>query len=71
MIEGILHYPPGKFESKNLPLVVLMHGGPYGASLNNFQTSWYNWAPLAATQGIRRQLRLLDQLEIFFQQWIN
>ncbi len=51
IIEGILHYPPGKFQSKNLPLLVLMHGGPYEASLNDFQASWYNWAPLAATQG--------------------
>ena len=33
-IEGILHYPPGEFESKNLPLLVRIHGGPYRASLN-------------------------------------
>ena len=51
IIEGILHYPPGKFQSKNLPLFVLVHGGPYKASLNDFQAGWYNWAPLAATQG--------------------
>ena len=51
IIEGNLHYPPGKFQSKNLPLFVLIHGGPYEASLNDFQAGWYNWAPLAATQG--------------------
>ena len=50
-IEGILHYPPGKFQEKNLPLLVLIHGGPGGASLNCFLGDWYNWAPLAATQG--------------------
>lgn len=50
-IEGILHYPPGKFQEKNLPLLVLIHGGPGGASLNCFSGDWYNWAPLAATQG--------------------
>ena len=50
-IEGILHYPPGKFEQKNLPLLVLIHGGPGGASLNSFVGDWYNWAPMAATEG--------------------
>ncbi|CAF2539129.1 unnamed protein product [Rotaria sp. Silwood2] len=51
MIEGILHYPPGKFERKNLPLLVLIHGGPTSANLNFFQPDWYNWAPLAAAEG--------------------
>ncbi|CAF3653001.1 unnamed protein product [Rotaria socialis] len=50
-IDGILHYPPGKFEHKNLPLFVLMHGGPTGGSLNQLQTSFDTWAPLAATEG--------------------
>ncbi|CAF2746628.1 unnamed protein product [Rotaria sp. Silwood2] len=50
-VEGILHYPPGKFECKNLPLLVLIHGGPTDASLNMLQANWYSWAPLAATQG--------------------
>ncbi|CAF5227944.1 unnamed protein product, partial [Rotaria magnacalcarata] len=26
IIEGILHYPPHKFEAKNLPLFILIHG---------------------------------------------
>ncbi|CAF1011941.1 unnamed protein product [Rotaria sp. Silwood1] len=51
MIEGILHYPPGKFERKNLPLLVLIHGGPTDANLNIFLPDWYSWAPLAATEG--------------------
>ncbi len=50
-IEGILHYPPGKFESKNLPLLVLIHGGPNSASLNKLEGNYYNWAPLAASEG--------------------
>ena len=50
-IEGILHYPPGKFEHKNLPLLVLIHGGPTDANLNMLRPSWYSWAPLAATEG--------------------
>jgi dipeptidyl aminopeptidase/acylaminoacyl peptidase len=51
VIEGILHYPPGKFESKNLPLLVLIHGGPFFASVNKFELVWHNWATLAASEG--------------------
>ena len=51
LVEGILHYPPQQFRAKNLPLLVLLHGGPFDASLNGFEASWYNWAPLAATHG--------------------
>ncbi|CAF2784930.1 unnamed protein product [Rotaria sp. Silwood2] len=51
VIEGILHYPPEKFESKNLPLLVLIHGGPYWACLNMLHLVWYQWAPLAASEG--------------------
>ena len=50
-IEGILHYPPGKFQEKNLPLLVLIHGGPDSASINSFFGDWYRWAPMAATEG--------------------
>ncbi len=51
VIEGILHYPSGKFQSKNLPLLVLIHGGPYAASLNGLDLVWQRWAPLAALEG--------------------
>ena len=50
-VEGILHYPPQQFRAKNLPLLVLLHGGPFYASLNGFEATWYHWAPLAATHG--------------------
>ncbi|CAF3061026.1 unnamed protein product [Rotaria sp. Silwood2] len=50
-IEGVLYYPPGKFESKNLPLFVLIHGGPASASLNHFDVKSYSWAPMAASAG--------------------
>ncbi|CAF4791609.1 unnamed protein product [Rotaria sp. Silwood1] len=50
VIEGVLHYPPGKFNAKNLPLLVLIHGGPNAASLNELQATW-NWATMAATEG--------------------
>jgi dipeptidyl aminopeptidase/acylaminoacyl peptidase len=51
IIEGMLHYPPGKFEAKNLPLLVLIHGGPNGANVNRLLPDWYSWAPLAASEG--------------------
>ena len=50
-IEGILHYPPGKFQSQKLPLLVLIHGGPYRASLNGLDLTWYHWATLGASEG--------------------
>ena len=50
-IEGILHYPPDRFHAKNLPLLILIHGGPFSASVNGFGGGWYQWAPLAATYG--------------------
>jgi dipeptidyl aminopeptidase/acylaminoacyl peptidase len=28
LIEGVLYWPPGKYKSKNLPLIVDLHGGP-------------------------------------------
>ena len=50
-IEGVLIYPPDQFEEKNLPLLVLIHGGPYGADLNIFRADWYYCAPMMATEG--------------------
>ena len=50
-IEGMLLYPPGKFEAPHLPTFVLIHGGPNDADGNHFEADWYQWAGLAATQG--------------------
>ena len=50
-VEGMLMYPPGKFEAKNLPVFVLIHGGPQDADGNHFEADWYQWDRLAATQG--------------------
>jgi dipeptidyl aminopeptidase/acylaminoacyl peptidase len=53
-IEGMLMYPPGKFEARNLPMLVLIHGGPddiEDADGNHFQADWYRWERMAATQG--------------------
>jgi len=50
-VEGMLIYPPGKFEAKNLPMFVFIHGGPQDADGNHFEADWYVWDRLAATQG--------------------
>ncbi len=50
-VEGMLIYPPGKFEAKHLPMFALIHGGPADADGNNFGADWYDWAGLAATHG--------------------
>ena len=50
-IEGMLMYPPGKFEAKHLPVLVFPHGGPGDADGNHFEADWYVWDRLAATQG--------------------
>ncbi len=50
-IEGMLMYPPGKFEAKNLPMFVFIHGGPQDADGNHFEADWYQWDRLAATAG--------------------
>jgi dipeptidyl aminopeptidase/acylaminoacyl peptidase len=50
-VEGMLVYPPGRFEAKNLPMFTLIHGGPADADGNAFETDWYKWDRLAATQG--------------------
>jgi dipeptidyl aminopeptidase/acylaminoacyl peptidase len=50
-VEGMLIYPPGKFEQKNLPVFTLIHGGPADADGNHFEADWYQWDRLAATQG--------------------
>ena len=50
-VEGMLLYPPGKFETNNLRLFVLIHGGPMDADGNYFGADWYNWGMYAASQG--------------------
>jgi dipeptidyl aminopeptidase/acylaminoacyl peptidase len=50
-VEGMLIYPPGKFEAKGLPMFTFIHGGPADADGNHFEADWYQWAELAATNG--------------------
>ena len=50
-VEGMLIYPPGKFEAKNLPMFTFIHGGPADADGNHFEADWYQWGILAASNG--------------------
>jgi dipeptidyl aminopeptidase/acylaminoacyl peptidase len=50
-VEGMLIYPPGKFEAKTLPMFTFIHGGPADADGNHFEADWYQWGILAATNG--------------------
>jgi dipeptidyl aminopeptidase/acylaminoacyl peptidase len=50
-VEGMLIYPPGKFESKHLPMLTFIHGGPADADGDHFEADWYEWSALAATNG--------------------
>ncbi len=50
-VEGMLIYPPGKFEAKGLPLLVLVHGGPADADGNRLNINWYDWQTIAASNG--------------------
>jgi dipeptidyl aminopeptidase/acylaminoacyl peptidase len=50
-VEGMLIYPPGKFEAKHLPMFTFIHGGPNDADGDHFEADWYVWSQLAATYG--------------------
>ncbi len=50
-VEGMLIYPPDKFEAKHLPMLTFIHGGPTGADGDLFEADWYQWSALAATNG--------------------
>jgi dipeptidyl aminopeptidase/acylaminoacyl peptidase len=50
-VEGMLIYPPGKFDAKHLPMLTFIHGGPADADGNHFEADWYQWSVLAATNG--------------------
>ena len=50
-VEGMLVYPPGKFDAKNLRMLTLIHGGPIDADGDRFGADWYDWAMLAASEG--------------------
>ena len=50
-VEGVLLYPPGRFDQKHLRMLTLIHGGPADADGNKFGADWYSWGMLAAAKG--------------------
>ncbi len=50
-VEGVLLYPPGKFNARHLRMLTFIHGGPADADGNRFGADWYNWQALAAANG--------------------
>ncbi len=50
-IQGMLVFPPGHYDARHLPLLVLIHGGPEDADVNHWEADWYQWASLAASRG--------------------
>ncbi|MBI4906182.1 MAG: prolyl oligopeptidase family serine peptidase [Acidobacteria bacterium] len=50
-VEGILHYPHNYQAGRKYPLVVMIHGGPHGADLDNFSERWGYPVQLMAQRG--------------------
>jgi dipeptidyl aminopeptidase/acylaminoacyl peptidase len=50
-VEGVLIYPPGQQNARNLRTFTLIHGGPADADGDRFGANWYDWATLAAANG--------------------
>ncbi|HTK09472.1 MAG TPA: S9 family peptidase [Ktedonobacteraceae bacterium] len=50
-LDGLLTLPPNAPRSEPLPLVVLVHGGPYGRWDNGFHMSWGKWTQWLALAG--------------------
>lgn len=50
-VEGVLMYPPGKLDARNLRMFTFIHGGPADADGDRFGADWYDWAALAAARG--------------------
>lgn len=50
-VEGMLIFPPGKYDAKHLSMFMLIHGGPEDADVNHWEADWYQWGSLAASQG--------------------
>jgi dipeptidyl aminopeptidase/acylaminoacyl peptidase len=49
-LSGLIVLPPGA--TRNVPLLVQIHGGPYDAWPNGWLGSWHDWARMLAANGI-------------------
>jgi dipeptidyl aminopeptidase/acylaminoacyl peptidase len=50
-VEGILHYPHQYESGKRYPLVVMIHGGPFGADVDAWQEGWWHETNIMCQQG--------------------
>lgn len=50
-LDGILIRPPDALEGQPMPMVTLVHGGPYGRSGQGMNLSWGHWAQWLALAG--------------------
>jgi dipeptidyl aminopeptidase/acylaminoacyl peptidase len=50
-IEGVLHWPPGRRGAKNLPFVVVIHGGPWLADTETLAGTYIAYPALLASRG--------------------
>ncbi len=50
-VEGVLYYPHDFKAGQKYALMVMIHGGPHGADLDNFNESWSNPVNLMAQRG--------------------
>jgi len=50
-IEGILYYPKDYDKNKKYPLMLNIHGGPYGADMDYFEFSWAYYPHILAEKG--------------------
>lgn len=50
-VEGILYYPHGYERGKRYPLIVMIHGGPFGADYDSWEETWAYPANLMCQKG--------------------
>jgi dipeptidyl aminopeptidase/acylaminoacyl peptidase len=50
-VEGILYYPHNYEAGKKYPLITMIHGGPTGVDMDNFDESWAYYPNLMAQRG--------------------
>ena len=50
-VEGILYYPHGYQQGKKYPLLLMVHGGPFGADYDSWEETWSYPANLYAQRG--------------------
>ena len=50
-VEGVLYYPHSYKEGQKYPLVVMIHGGPFGVSLDEWDDDWGHAPNLYAQRG--------------------